>query len=251
MGTGSSGKGTSGKRGSNAKKPPEWTTRSELTAQDGSKIDLSENPLKYGEKANLNAKEREAVERFENKRFKNKIEYGALVDADGNIILEQKGNRGHVSMPARLYDFASVMSHNHPRSGDSVGSLGGTFSNTDIDTFATTGVRTMRATALEGTYSIQKGADFDARGIMRYYSESRAKNAEVYSKRMDALNADINSVAQRYNRGQVTRDEYNDAYDKYRAKANRAFNTFVVQQHNALIDGQKQYGYVYTLEGRE
>lgn len=254
MGTGSSGKGTSGKRGSNAKKPPEWTPRNELTAQDGSKIDLSANPLRYGASAMLNDRERQTVDRFESKRAGNKIEFGTLIGANGEVLIESKGGKGSVKLPTRLYDQASVMSHNHPRGNDKgkdVGMLGGTFSGADINAFTSTNVRTMRAAAHEGTYSIQKGAKFNAAGLTKHFADSEKTLRAAYQKRLDAAQTAIKNVVQRYNHGQATYDEWKTAYNRYEKEKKDAFNSYLVGSHNALISGQKQYGYTYTLERRK
>lgn len=219
-----------------------------LTARDGSKIDLSANPLRYGAAANLNDRERQSVDRFESKRAGNKVEFGTLIDSNGNVLTESRGGKGSVKLPTRLYNQASVMSHNHPRAD---GMLGGTFSGADINAFTSTNVRTMRAAAHEGTYSIQKGAKFNAAGLTKHFADSEKPLRAAYQKRLDAAQSAIKNVVQRYNHGQATYDEWKTAYDGYEKEKRDAFNSYLVGSHNALISGQKQYGYTYTLERRK
>lgn len=236
-----SGKGTSGA----------WTSRRELTAQNGSKIDLSANPLKYGNSANLNDRERQSVDRFENKRAGNKIEFGTLIDANGNVLTESRGGKGSVKLPTRLYNEASVMSHNHPRTGNDVGMLGGTFSGADIHAFTSTNVRTMRAAAHEGTYSIQKGAKFNAAGLTKHFQENEKTLRAAYQKRLNEAYNKIQTVKRNFETKKATYDEWKAAYNKYEKERKDAFNSYLVGSHNAFISGQKKYGYTYTLERRK
>lgn len=224
----------------------------ELTAQDGSTMDLHDFPLRYGLPETLSAKERAAVDAFEQKRYKNKIEYGTLITVDGQSLIEKKGGSGSVKMPSYLYAKASVMSHNHPRSGNEVGTLGGTFSGQDLETFGKTGIYTMRATALEGTYSITKvPGSFDRQGLNSYYRQINTKAEATYNANMKAPTAAYKAVEARFKAGQATYAEVKAAYSTYLQAAHYEFNRQLVAQHNALLAGQKQYGYTYTLERRQ
>ena len=40
------------------------------------------------------------------------------------------------------------------------------------------------------------------------------------------------------------------SYSDYMKKANNNFNNYLVEVHNGMLAGQKQYGYNYTLEER-
>lgn len=192
--------------------------------------------LKYGGlDKSLSAKQRKTIENFENKRYKNKIEYGLTVDGDGNIVgKEHKGGKGSVrSTYAEAMTKDNVFSHNHPR-GD--GELGGTFSDSDLRNFIMTNRKTTRATAKEGTYSISKTNNFDGSGLRNYYAREDKKAYKKYANKMDSLRDDYYS----------NRISYNDL-DK---QAKKAFNTYLVDSHNILLDGQSKYGYTYTLEKR-
>lgn len=207
------------------------------TGADGTSIDLSGSPLHYGGKdPNLTGAVRTAIEEFENKRWKNKIEYSRFVDANGSVIEENRGGKGSVRATLHARMSAEAMTHNHPRTGDESGLLGGTFSTSDLNNFVRFSQTTYRATAAEGTYSISKLKGFDSRNFKQYYTSESAKNRGAYSTTMTNLNSSYRSGSM--------------SYDDYRAEAHRAFNTYLVAEHNSLRAGQKLYGYHYTLERR-
>lgn len=208
------------------------------TAENGAVIDLTNTPLQYGAKDPAVAGNmRKNVEAQENKRLSAKIEYGAVYDSDGNIIgSEVKGSRGSVRVPYSNYVQATVMTHNHPRGADAP-VLGGTFSSADMKTFAYfDNVKTMRASASEGTYSITKGAGFDDKKFISYVNQVHRTREKEYSAREGAKRKD-------YRAGKITYSEYSQSVDE-------SFNTFLIALHNDFLAGQKQYGYNYTLEKR-
>jgi hypothetical protein len=207
------------------------------TGADGTNIDLSESPLHYGgSDPNLTGKVRATIEDFEDKRWKNKIEYSRFVDANGNVIEDNRGGKGSVraSLTARMS--AVAMSHNHPRSGSEADLLGGTFSTGDLNNFVRFNQTTYRATASEGTYSISKLKGFDSRGFKSYYTAECTMNYGAYSSTITKLNASYRSGSMEYK--------------EYISQAHKAFNKFLVAEHNSLRAGQKLYGYHYTLERR-
>lgn len=157
-------------------------------------------------------------------------------------------------MSTRMYNRAEAMSHIHPRSGSEVGNLGGTFSPGDLSAFYSTDVKTMRAKALEGTYTIQKNAGFDAPGngfdFVRAYrgEESRLKAqrdanikplSDAYS---DAMRAYFGSHTEE------SRVAYEKAEKAYYEGRHKEFNRMLVGLHNFLRDNQKTYKYTYGLE---
>lgn len=221
-----------------------------LDAPDGTSIDLSDFPLQYGPLDTLSNAERAAVDAFESKRYKAKVEYGTLITVNGQTLIEKRGGTGSVRMPSRLYNQASVMSHNHPRSGNEVGELGGTFSHADLRALATTGIYTMRATALEGTYSMTKGGNFDWNGLSQYYKTTDAGLDRAYQAAIKPALASYKSAVADYAQGRATRATAQAAYDAYVKTAHYEFNRYMVGLHNALLAGQQQYGYSYTLERR-
>ena len=205
---------------------------------DGSRIDLSDSPLRYGnDDSNVQGETKRAVDEFEDKRRESKIEYNRVLDENGNVIAENRGGKSSVKTKFRDMVRATTFTHNHPREA---GTLGGTFSEADLDTFGNTmlfpRMRTMRAAAKEGTYTISRDSAFNGTGFRNYYSQVvKAAQRDYNNRRYDLINSAMS--------GTISGDEYN-------RQATKAFNKFLVDLHNGLLSGQKQYGYTYSLERR-
>lgn len=199
---------------------------------DMGKVDLSGSPLRYGklDKA-LDGERRAAVEKFESRYRNAKVENGATFDENGNITEQRRGGKGSVKTSIDKYNAAQTFSHNHPREE---GVIGGTFSEADLSNFSTYNVRTVRATAKEGTYSISKGRNFDSKGFREYYRKEYARVVKESNSTLRGLNQRIRSK--------------DISYDKYVKEFKAELNKQLVGLHNALIKGQKSYGYSYTLE---
>lgn len=213
--------------------------RTSVTVQSGTTADLSDNPLRYGaDSTPLSAGQRAAVEAQEKKRLSAKIEFVAVYDASGHQIgAECRGGRDSCNIPeCMLNTDGSVLTHNHPCGKGKEGIIGGSFSEDDIDMFETSNVRTMRASAAEGTYSMTKGAGFDGKGLMSYIKSVDSDAANKHRQRCGAL-VDLNLS------GNISLADYN-------AGCTKSFNAYLVDLHNAFIGGQKKYGYTYGLEAR-
>lgn len=206
----------------------------------GNEIDLRDSPLAYGDKdTNLSDAARKAVEEFENKRVKAKIEFGMAYDANGvPVEKELRGGHGSVKPTWRVFNYSEVFSHNHPRSNEP-GRLGGTFSDADLSCFTDwPKMKTMRATASEGTYSISKKSNFDAAGFRSYVKQIYKECSERHEKAFDDLLG-------RYHNPTSTMTG-----KQYREEKAKLFNQYLVDTHNQLRAGAKKYGYDYTLERR-
>lgn len=201
--------------------------------QSGGYIDLKDSPLQYGRKDDmLKGKQRTTIEEFEKNRVNEKVEHSRTVSKNGNVIAERKGGKGSVELYTRDGENGQVGSHNHPRES---GVLGGTFSNADIEVFTSKSeLNTIRATTKEGTYSMSKGQNFDAAGLLAYKQQERKRLVNIRKQTYRAID-----TAQA--RGDIT-------YSKSVELKNRAFNKFLVDVHNSLLAGQSKYGYTYTLE---
>lgn len=219
-----------------------------VSLDDGTSIDLSASPLKYGEKDSyISGDRRRAIDEFENKRYKAKIEFSRVIDKDGNVLAEKRGGKGRVIVPYDTAEAEGVVTHNHPRSGTDAGLLGGTFSLADLRIVANRKINTIRATAAEGTYSFTKQAGFDAQGFMQHAHSVNNQLRSTYNAEMQALGNKLNAEY----RNAKTAKEMRDLYDRYTKDTHDAFNRFLVNSHNALLDGQTQYNYTYTLERRK
>lgn len=207
--------------------------KGELKLPDGSKIEF-EGKLVFGrEDKAVTGVVRQNITNWESKRKKNKIEYAYSVDANGNPIgTEVRGGKGSVRIPISMHDKdGATFTHIHPR-GE--GMLGGTFSYADMRNFANYKNKTVRAAAKEGTYSMSKSKNFDSSGFKSYASKLDSNFKSSMSTKAASLGADFRSK-------KISRGEYERAYAK-------AFNTALVEIHNGYLQGQKQYGYTYTLE---
>lgn len=215
--------------------PPPPPAKGELVLPDGSKIEF-DGDLTYGNKdAALNPATRAAIEQWEAKRVKNKVEYAYSVDENGNPIWrEVKGTKGSVRTPRMMHDTENAtFTHIHPRGP---GMLGGTFSSADLYNFANFRNKTERAAAKEGTYSISKTAKFDKSGFKSMVATADSN----FNKEMRAANRRLTSD---YGAGIISYSQFQTEYAK-------AFNTALVNLHNEYLGGQKKYGYTYTLEKR-
>ena len=198
-------------------------------------IDLSDSPLIYGgNDPYVTGKARTAIEEWEDKRIKNKIEYNITVDQDGDIIgKENRGGKGTVRVPLMDLQSGGVHSHIHPR-GE--GLLGGTFSEKDMLIFADNNVSTYRAKAKEGAYSISKAKGFDKQGFKSYMNDINSKFDKDLKSKINAINNKIQT-------------DKSYSYEQYCKEFNKIANGCLVTLHNDMIAGQKKYGYSYTLEG--
>ena len=236
-------------RGNSGLSPKSKNSITSLSLGDGTKIDLSDFPLTYGEKdAYVDGDRRKAIEEFESKRFTAKIEFGRVVDKDGNVLCDNKGSKGSCRLDyTALQSEGGVATHNHPRTGSEAGELGGTFSQADLRIVAHRKISTMRATAAEGTYSLTKQPGFNSEGFMRYVDGSYAKLRTAYEAEVRGLGEKLHAAYK--NTSSAT--ETKDLYESYQRDSKSAFNRMLVGMHNSLLDGQKQYGYSYSLEQRE
>ena len=215
-------------------------TVTSVVTQGGVTLDLTNTPLVYGAKDSMvTGAERQTLEGQENKRLTAKIEYGLMVDGNGNVIdQEYRGGKGSVSIPYRVNNTpGATLTHNHPRGSGEEGCLGGTFSSADLKNFENYRYKTIRASAAEGTYSLSKTTKFDRTGFTNHaISVNKAAKAKK--------NAGYKQVENDYYSGKIN-------YSQYKTGRTRVFNEFLIDIHNGLLAGQKQYGYVYTLEAHK
>ena len=235
-----------GKRGSGGG----WTPAVSAQNAKGETIDLSGSPLRYGGSVDIPDAVKTSLAAFEGVKWSSQIEYARLIAADGRVLEDAKGGKTSVKTTVRAMNAADVFTHNHPRTGDVAGILGGTFSPQDVDNWANVGMRVTRAVAAEGTYSLAKLPGFDAQGVKRYYASvvraARDRSKAAYKPYEDTYA----KVAADYKRGKTDYAAVTSAYNAYIDAVVQAENRKLVEMHNALIAGQKKYGYAYALERR-
>ena len=210
--------------------------KGELTLPDGTKIEFDGDLVFGGFDKAVPEAVRKNLDDWENKRYGNKVEYAISYYPDGTPIgKEVRGGKGSVRTPYSYHATdGAIFTHNHPR-GD--GMLGGTFSGADLRNFAIGGNTTCRATAKEGTYSISKTKNFDSKGFKSYVEKVESDARKAYS-------SEHKKISDAYKNNEIS-------YNQVTLMQGKAFNTFLVNLHNAYRDGQKQYGYTYTLEKRK
>ena len=69
---------------------------------------------------------------------------------------------------------------------------------------------------------------------MSYVKQADSSVTKDYKSKMKVLNKQYNNNSM--------------SYDEYSKKSAKEFNTMLVNLHNAYKQGEKQYGYTYTLE---
>ena len=231
-----------------------------VTMPDGTEIEL-EDELEYGTDTGK-GRLPQTVTDFENKRKKAKIEYDILTRADGTVIESNKGGKRSVRSTVFANALANITSHNHPRSGDEAGILGGTFSPQDISNFMRfPNQTTLRAVAGEGTYSITKtpGLKQDTRLSAKFATDFRdferdsgkdydtAERAaySVYRSIQNSNNSDVRLGKMDWSEASKRNHA---AYEDYMKEVCKAQNRQLIRMHKWLIDNQKKYGYTYGLE---
>jgi hypothetical protein len=227
-----------GGRGASSRGSTGGTFSKTALGWDGDEIDLSGYPLKYGGKdPHLSGSSREKIEAFEREKVKRKVENALILDKDGNQTYTGRGGKGSVRTPTAAWQEGGVMTHNHPRSDPTdKGMLGGTFSHPDTISFVKNPVKTIRAAATEGTYSMSKTDKFDARGASAHFAKADATfNANLKKTGRE--------LANKYRSKEITYSEYLKQYSN-------SFNKELVNLHNTYAEGASKYGYTYTLERR-
>ena len=204
----------------------------QVTAQNGKTVYLS-SPLVYGKRdklpipsGNLDAWEKA------NKNA-NRNEQVLVLANDGSAIFTTSGGKNSAGIPASVMYKATVLTHTHPR-GSMTRQIGGTFSTKDMETFnKIRNLKTIRAVAAEGTYSMTKSANFNphkfrlmVRDINNSYKVMQAKCA--------AFGVDLMT-------GKIDQHTYYKSTEK-------VFNAWLVDSHNALLKNRRKCGYSYSLE---
>lgn len=194
--------------------------------------------LKYGNNdVYMSETVRTIAKYWENKRLKNKIEYALVLDSNGNEVGygEIKGSKNKTSIPNNYLDVDnSTLTHIHPRED---GMFGGSFSYGDmVGLTKHENLKTIRAVAKEGTYSMTKNKNFNSTEAIKYFKSINQRNDSIFIPKLKQLTNDYRSGKMQWNE-----------YDKEWKKIN---NNALIDLHNGYLAGQKQYGYKYTLEKR-
>lgn len=202
----------------------------------GEEIDLSKHPLRYGKNdPNVSKNDRLIIDDFEVSDHVRSAGFERILFTNGNGMITgtADGDSGSVGIEEDVVKASLMMTHSHPRSEGAV--LGGTFSDADLNNFLDVGnLKTMRATAGEGTYSISRLKNFDVEGFRQYALNEHSRLFKPYYEY-------AKETELKYTKGEIS-------YKTYLNRLIKKFNRTQVAFHNHLLAGQEQYGYFYTLE---
>lgn len=166
---------------------------------------------------------KKTLQYIESKKRSYEKEQLQILDDYGYITKAFQGDEHSVSVTPETiaYMKGKIVTHNHPSD------WGGTFSGADISMLQT-GIKEMRASAKEGTYSLQRRKNADPKGFCQAFRKDEGR----LNKQMREI---ANNLAQKK---WSSREAYN--------KAQRKAQLDVVHQwysHNA-----ERYGYEYLFE---
>lgn len=163
---------------------------------------------------------------LETKKLSEHREQLQVLDAYGYVTRAFQGDEHSVAVDAetREYMRGKIVTHNHPSE------YGGTFSDADIRCL-TMGMKELRASAKEGTYSMKAERNANPNG----FSEAYARSANKLQEQMYQIAV---AVARKYHR---SREDFE--------RENRKEQLQVL--HNWYQKHAKQYGYTYLFVPRE
>ena len=160
-------------------------------------------------------------------------ETAAVIDQDGNIVLEKDGQQSQVgfTMMERFTMSNKTLTHNHPASS--------MFSTEDTICFVSNNMREFRATTREGiTYSLKRGEGYGMEKGMEFV---KAYDGQYNKARGIAQNdLDSRGFADKIWRGEITHDQ-----------ANREFGRVVTNYMTNWTEAHaSDYGIDFTVEKR-
>lgn len=143
-----------------------------------------------------------------------------MIGEDGFAKAYFKGGATSVgfTIPNDVDPSTIVLTHNHPYGGKDKRTIGGSFSDADLNNHIRLGFKETRATSTEGTYSFKSGKNANAKGFQKAMSK---RKGEV-----------IKAADARYKQPGNTKS-YIDLY--------------LEESHNWYNKNAPQYGYVYTF----
>ena len=204
----------------------------QVTAQNGKTVYLS-SPLVYGRRDKLQIPVGELDKWEQAKKNSSRNEQVAMLADDGSVLYEGGGGKNSAGLPPQFLTKTAVLTHTHPR-GKMTKQIGGTLSTQDLFVFNSfKNIQTMRAVAAEGTYSITKGANFNAHEFKLLVKDM--------NKAYKNMQAKVDTIGVDYLTGKITQHAY------YK-NTEQVFNAYLVDSHNTLLKGRKKCGYSYSLE---
>lgn len=204
-----------------------------LTGTDGKPITLDKELRYGGTGSGLNSS---AIDRIATDG-----EWTMAFNEDGNVV-EINGKK--IAVQPSTMRKSDVRSLDHSAKD---GRLGGPLTVEELRRFDN---KVLRATAPEGTYTLTKGPKFNDAGLQKYFSKASAAAQAKYDAAMKRAWQKTISVEADHKEGRATRAQVAAARRALKEAERKAYNTMLVEQHDALRSGQKKYGYAYSLVKR-
>lgn len=206
-----------------------------VTDSTGLWIDMTDYPLEYADElVPIEPKLRAPIADFERRRRANKIEYALLVDAEGNVLDEHRGGKHSVRISLQHISHAVAHVHTHPRFETPL-LIGGTFTWSDLSIlYHWDNLKVIRAVASEGIYTLMCGSDFDRKAFddRMGLTYGKIERKELQKLRDLHRRLELRIISRR----------------DYRKEWRKIFLWAMVSHHNALLEGQQGFDYVYQLE---
>lgn len=163
---------------------------------------------------------------LERKKLQETKEQVQVLDDYGYVTRAFQGDEHSCAVDDKTQQYArgKIVTHNHPSE------FGGTFSDADIS-FLSLGMKELRASAKEGTYSIKAKKNANPHGLMKAYLRSAPRMQDA-----------MREIALEMARKKYTSKK---AYEK----ANRKAQLEVI--HNWYQRNVKRYGFEYNFYPRE
>lgn len=169
----------------------------------------------------------------EAKTVNRKTEKMTVIDDDGNVTFEKSGGRGSVRFTTEqaMAMSGKTITHNHP------GEFGGTFSSADVSVFTEYGLKSIRAVAKEGTYSLEKTEN----ATLKSGREFRSEYQRIESRSTREIKSTYRDLKNQVMSGKMSADAANKQLNDKR--------TQVCNEHHEYIKRvAESYGYRYYYE---
>lgn len=160
---------------------------------------------------------------IENKKRNYKKEQLQVLDSYGYVTRAFQGDEHSVGIDADTVKYmkGKIVTHNHPSS------FGGTFSKADIHTLSS-GMKELRASAKEGTYSMKAGKGADPEGMYRAYVSQEGQ-----------IQMDMRKIAHEM----ASRKWHSE--EKYKKESRKAQLSVIDKWYQ---ENAEKYGYTYSFE---
>ena len=175
----------------------------------------------------------QAIHNIEDKIRNQNYETAAVVDNDGNILVNKDGGQSHVGFSpmecAMMKD--NTLTHNHPRSS--------MFSEEDISCFVANDMLEMRATTREGTtFSVKRGEGYDRIRGAEFYSDFGKSARQARATAQNEL--DKKGFAEKILRGEITAEYANKEFGKVVTRELTSFCKSKASDYNLVFSVEKR-----------